>query len=220
MNENTSHVRRRAWPCLEEVSMLRVGMRGRIRALLLGLLFSAVMAAGWVSAASATTAIRLTHEVHAQKSDIVVMATVTSQKTFRAVDGMVYTDTTVRIDQGLMGDVEAGQTLTIRQMGGVIDGVQRVVVGDAAFTDGEQTVLFLADREPNTGVVFLTAMAQSKFSIVGQDASGDLFLVHDLRGLTFFNPDSDHPLNGGTKADLTLGSLRNAIAAAGEKESK
>ena len=200
--------------------MLRVGTKGRVRALLLGLLVAFVVTTGWVGVASATTSIQFTHKVHAEKSDIVVAATVTSQRTFRGADGEVYTDTAVRVDQKLMGAVEVGQVLTIRQLGGPIDGGERIVIGDAKLADGEQVVLFLADREPDTGVVFLTAMAQSKFSIVGQDADGDLLLVHDLRGLVFFNPQSVQPFYGGASESLTLGSLREVIASVDAKEAK
>ena len=129
----------------------------------------------------ATVALHLSNAQQAQKSDLVVIVKVVRQRTF-ALSGSAHTDTTVRVLEVVKGAAEKGQLIDIRQLGGTLGDTTTVVPGDAHFEVGEQCVLFLADREPDSGVLFLTAMAQSKFDIVGSAADGDRILVRDLAG--------------------------------------
>ena len=158
--------------------------------------------------AAATVAIHLDDHTHAQRSDLVVLATVRAQEVVRGEDGRAYTHTTLEVERSLKGGQAKGTKVTVRQMGGTLDGKTLTIPGDAHFEPGERVVAFLADREPETGVVFLTAMGQSKYAVVGTSAERDLILHRDLGGLLLL--DAAHRsvhLNPIT----TLGAIETAI---------
>lgn len=177
-----------------------------------------VMASG----VQATTALELTTERQTELSDLIVLVEVGTQYTFKAEDGKVYTDTKLTVLDVLAGEAQKDQVLKVRQWGGTLEGLTHYLPGDAVFTEGEQAVVFLADREPENGVLFLTAMAQSKLDVVGMNDSGDLLLNRDLQGLTFYDPKRAQPIYvPDVASSTTLGTLVKGVQAAElGKESK
>jgi len=166
-----------------------------------------------VTTASATTAIRMTESELAAKSDVVVVAEVEEQRSFRASDGLIYTDSQLKISDVLTGEVESGETVRIRQMGGTVGDETLVIPGDAELEVGERAVFFLADREPEGDVLFLTQLAQSKYEIVGATEDGDLILMQDLSGLAFYDPNRAQPVEiQKTVETHTLSALRAVVA--------
>lgn len=161
--------------------------------------------------ATATTAIRLSDKELADESDLVVLVEVVDQKVFLAEDGHVYTDTFLFVDDVLKGGAKIGTIVVVRQWGGTLDGVTYVLTGDARLSVGEVSVLFLADREPGSGVVFLTALSQSKFDVV-ESRDGTLVLSRDFNGLNFYDPWAEQPLTVVEKQEqTTLETLRHEI---------
>jgi|SRR5690554_368845 len=95
-------------------------------------------------------------------SDIIVQGTVAEQKVyFDQAQGRVVTDTTFKIERKFLGKVE--QTVTIQQWRGTHKGITSEIPGDPNFEKGEEVIIFL--HRGADGVVALSAMGQSKFSI-------------------------------------------------------
>ena len=160
--------------------------------------------------AAATVALHLDDTQQAERSDLVVLATVRTQKVVRGEDGRPYTHTTLEVERALKGKVAARARVVVRQMGGTLDGKTLRIPGDAEFVPGERVVTFLADREPSSGVVFLTALGQSKLTIVGTATGGDLLLLRSQEGLLLLDPKQQAIRPEST---VTLGVLEAAVKA-------
>lgn len=159
--------------------------------------------------ASATVALHLDDAAQAARSDLVVLARVRGQEVVRGKDGLPYTHTTLVVERSLKGARKAGEAVVVRQMGGTLDGKTLTIPGDARFEVGERVVVFLADREPDTGVLFLTALGQSKLHVVGRARDGDLVLQRELGGLLLLD-QAHRPVRPDPRT--TLRTLRRVIA--------
>jgi hypothetical protein len=79
----------------------------------------------------------------------------------------------VLVDDVLDGDVAAGQTLSVRTLGGSVDGLTQRVFGEAAIVPHEPSLLFLLRAEPRLYVV--AGMAGGHFAL-RPDARGAMRL--------------------------------------------
>lgn len=117
----------------------------------------------FTSTASATVMKYADLEGLIEISDIIVQGTVEGQKVyFDKTQGRVVTDTTFKVERKFMGKVD--QKVTIQQWRGTHEGVTTEIPGDPNFEKGEEVIVFL--HRGAEGVVALSAMGQSKFSIV------------------------------------------------------
>lgn len=165
--------------------------------------------------AEATVARALSLKQLAARSTHVVVADVGDARSYLGENGNIYTETTLHVRRALKGKPK-GTTLVVRQMGGQVGDRAMMIPGDAELVKGSKIVVFLADREPGSGVVFLTALAQSKFDVIGQTQSGDLLLQRNVEGLLLL--DAKNQVVKPEKAEgLTLDTLQREIAGAGAK---
>lgn len=137
-----------------------------------------VMVAGLVLPARATTVKRLALEAAGKGAKVVARGTVRAQ-TARRVNGRVYTDAELVVAECLKG--ACGATLTIRQLGGEVDGEGTAVLGNAELPVGGEVVVLLRARKDGTFAP--VGMAQGVFR-VERDGRGEAqALVRDLSGL-------------------------------------
>jgi PKD repeat protein len=94
-------------------------------------------------AAEATTIVLPTDEQLIAKSPVIVDGTVLSSNVVDR-DGTIWTDTVVEVARTIKGSVE--RTITIREMGGILDDRITRLFGTPEFKTGEHVLLFL---EPN-----------------------------------------------------------------------
>lgn len=87
---------------------------------------------------------------------------VDQESVWDAAWGEVYTLSWVRVDEVLEGRERVGELVVVRQIGGVIDGVERRVVGVAPLTLGDEVVVFA--RTDGT-FHYLVGMAQGAFHV-------------------------------------------------------
>ena len=93
----------------------------------------------------------------------------------------IYTEVEIEVDSSLKG--EAARRLTLRQLGGEVDGVRYTVPGCATFRPGEEALLFVwRDR---TGRAQVNALAQGKFDISRDAATGRRVVQRSEAGLAF-----------------------------------
>lgn len=100
----------------------------------------------------------MTHEDMLERSTLVVQGEVTAQsEPFQITpitggDPSNFTDYTVAVDQVLRG--AAGDTVTVRVQGGLVDGMSTVVEDAPELTVGKQLLLYL--RDPGDADTYLT----------------------------------------------------------------
>lgn len=148
-----------------------------------GVVFGATLTLATValpSAASATVAVELQRPQLIDDADLVVRVTVLDHRSaWNRENTAILTWTRLRVTEYLKGS-GAGE-LTLRQIGGEVDGLAQYVPGDPRLATGTDAVLFLRRGD---GVTFLTAMAQSVF-YVSPGVDGGAYVRRDFTGLTF-----------------------------------
>ncbi len=92
--------------------------------------------------------------------------------------GRVYTHTMVRVDDALGGQARPGDVIILRQLGGVLDGLETHLVGTSDFTLGDEVVLF---TRTDGALHYLVGMAQ-----------GSYFVVRDTEGVERVTRDTAH----------------------------
>lgn len=160
--------------------------------------------------ANATTMRYASLEALYEVSDAVVRGVVVDHHTYRT-DTRMLTDWTVEVQEVLAG--EAPTEITVRQVGGELDGLVMHIPGDAQLADGDPVLLFLQAAD---GVFYLTALGQSALAVelvnpadpagptgaIGSTTpsaqgaaqalpSGRVY--RDLRGITFYGLTEDGP---------------------------
>jgi hypothetical protein len=131
--------------------------------------------------AHATVVVPLTRAELVQRADLIVRASVLSQRFgWNQAHTQIVTLTTLHVTQYLKG--QGSSDLVLRQFGGQVDGMVSRVAGDAQLQPGQEVVVFL--RASNEGVVFLTALAQSSYLVVHSPNTAPV-VQRDLTDLTF-----------------------------------
>src|SRR5262249_3614885 len=106
-----------------------------------------------------------------------------------------------------------GDELTVRQLGGELDGEGAAVEGTAALAAGSEVVLFLRPRKD--GAYSPVGMAQGAFQVERDAKLQVRAFVRDVRGLTFVRKDG--ALEAGTVERHSPVLLRDALRNTAEK---
>lgn len=115
------------------------------------------------SDASASVSIAITFDSLCQQADSVVAVT-PGEATSNWEDGRIFTYTKVHVDQGVAGELAAGQDTYVRTMGGVVGRIGQMVDGEAVFQKDKPSLLFL--RKMKTGSYEVTARGQGQYPIL------------------------------------------------------
>lgn len=135
----------------------------------------ALAAAGFASVlltaslASATSLIRLSTEDLALLSDAVVVARVEDVRPERTDTGMIFTKTTLDLEEVWKGRLEAPSYLEIVTLGGTVGDKSAVVSGVPVFLRGERVLLYLKQDKQRRWRAM--GMVQGKLTVL-TDASG------------------------------------------------
>jgi hypothetical protein len=89
--------------------------------------------------------------------------------------GRIYTYTRVHADTGIAGDIGTGGEAWVRTLGGTVGNIGQSVEGEAVFTIGKQTLLFL--QHGPAGAYEVTARGQGQF-VVKADETTKLMKVY------------------------------------------
>src|SRR3954463_15896975 len=134
------------------------------------------------SAASATTIVLPTDDQLIRKSPVIVEGTVISSAPVLRGDG-IWTETKLAVDRTLKGDVPT--ELTIREVGGEIDGRITKIFGSPVYQPGERVMAFLtptARGDYQTIDLFVGKFSEERAAngrrfLVRDDAAGDVLLL-------------------------------------------
>lgn len=158
------------------------------------------------AAAFSATVLKLDLESLVANSDQIVEGQVVEVES-RVKNGKVFTYTTIEVEEGLKGS-EAGETITIKQMGGRTDELATRVAGVAHFERDEQAMVFL-ERPRAEASPMITGMSQGKFEIAVGPDNATPYVVPRLGDIALLEPvevdregeevdeDEDSPENGG-----------------------
>jgi len=145
-------------------------------------------------------------------SDIVIGEVIGKRSYWNAGRTRIFTDVIVRVGESLKG---AGDTVTLTQLGGEVDGATLDVPGSPSFRRGEQALLFL--WRDGRGRPQVNGLAQGKFEIARDPATGSRMVERRLPGLAFRDARTLRPLAAGERpaavplADL-VGEVRRLLA--------
>lgn len=113
----------------------------------------------------------------------------------------IYTEVEIEVDRSLKGEV--GRRVTLRQLGGEVDGVRYNVPGCAAFRPGEEALLFV--WRDSTGRAQVNGLAQGKFEIMRDATSGARLVQRGAPGYAIQDVKSLRPVDDGkTVPRITL----------------
>jgi hypothetical protein len=134
---------------------------------------------GLSTPSQATIILRLDLDAMINRSDVIVRAKVISSTSRWTKDRRyIVTDTQLSIVEGLQGS-ETRKTLTVRRLGGTVDGIGMKVSGTAVLPQGQDVVVFTENRG---GHRFVVGMQQGLYQIV-KNASGKPQVTRALAGL-------------------------------------
>lgn len=166
-------------------------------------------------AASATTMLRADLPELALSSDAIVHGTVRRVESRWSGDGRrIVTDVEIQVTEALKG--QAGSTVLVTQPGGRVGDIGQRVSGLAAFTPGEEVVVFLERR--GTRAFRVSGMAQGKYQVRRSEGGKSAMAVPEPTGdVLLLDPDTRQPTSSSRNA-LSLPELKAAIRAALEEK--
>lgn len=119
----------------------------------------------------------------------------------------IVTDTTFTVGQSLRGGTRVGGTVTVRTLGGVVDGIGMRVAGSPMFRKGDEVLLFTEKRGLHSYVVGMTQGAYR----VSRDTRGQATVRVNLSGVSLARRTPSglrithgHAVKGPTTHDLTV----------------
>jgi hypothetical protein len=164
-----------------------------------GLAALAPLALTEVAEASVSIAIPFDTLVH--ESTAVAFATPIAESSVWE-GGRIVTYTQLHVDTRVAGDAGSGDPVWIRTLGGAVGHLGQSVEGEASFTVGRQSLLFL--RALSAGMYTVTARAQGQFPVVLDD--GNELRVHKSSGVGAIVPP--RPPSGAVLAVSVLHGLK------------
>ncbi|MEO5936831.1 MAG: hypothetical protein ABIP81_06430 [Terriglobales bacterium] len=149
--------------------------------------FAAALLCLWMATSplAATTIVPMSVERLTRASTHVVVGEAADSWTeWNAERTLIYTVTRIRVRRALKGD--AGQTIFVKQLGGVSGAYQQKVAGVRYWQEGEQSVLFVHPAQGNDGRFVITGLMQGNFAV--RSAGADPEVTNGIEGVEAFDP--------------------------------
>jgi len=168
----------------------------------------AVTAFAFAATASATSVVKLSLKDLAKKSDAIVLARVDDQYSRYEQNKEIFTYYTLHVLEPVKG-AKNEQTITIRQIGGIVDNIASIVPGTPRFTNGEEVVVFLTQKDA-TGYPWVMGLQQGKYSVY-QDEKGQKRVRNDLSGVERLSVDGKPAEGVKTASEMPLQAFLDGI---------
>lgn len=165
--------------------------RPRRPTLIPGLALAALLSFAWPTSAGASVVVPLDLDALCDHSAAIVLGRVEARESHWTEDhSAIYTDVTVRVLDAMKGEARPGDTVTVRRLGGSVDGMGMKVFGEASYAPGEEVVVFLERRGGMTNVLWTVGMAQGKLRVA--TVNGQPMALRDLSGLSLLRASKAH----------------------------
>jgi hypothetical protein len=139
--------------------------------------------------ARATTVVALSDADLARGARTIVHADVAEKRSFlHAPSGRIFTEYRFALRELLKGEESARGSVVFREWGGEVGGVRYWIPGVDGYEPGEEVVAFLGEEDARTGVGFTFGLAQGKFRVERDAASGEARLTRRLGALELLPP--------------------------------
>jgi hypothetical protein len=150
--------------------------RGILRVVTILLLSCAAFGPAFVTDAGASVSIAVTWDDLLRTSSAAAVVTpVDAQAVWEG--GRIYTYTRVHVDRPVAGELAGASEAWIRTMGGVVGKIGQLVEGEAVFSAGQPSLLFV--QPGPVGAFVVTERAQGQFPVVaGADPKRPSHLIH------------------------------------------
>ncbi len=170
-------------------------------------LSAALLLLGTVPMATASSGPRWSPEQLTDFSAAIVTGRVAALATATDATGGIYTYVTIDVTEVLKGSIPGAQVV-LKQAGGVIGDLGLAVSGQAAFSVGEDVLVF-AEVRPRDSTLYTTALWQGKWVLEFDAATGARVAVQN----------DDSVRSGSTEmARLDFGAMRDAIVRRAEPD--
>lgn len=149
---------------------------------------------------------RTVEELTRDSSDVVVATAGTPRSIWNAAHTIIYTVTTVQIEQALKG--KKSGAIVVTQMGGTLDGIHTKVAGVRQFQTGERDALFLRPSVDMPGTYVITGLMQGRFAITNNN--GKEVVSNGISGVTTYDRSTGE-LREFSGAEMTLRQLQSRV---------
>ncbi len=150
-------------------------MLRRAMIILLGCALAAASTAAWATIVKPFTLRGLATEAH----EVIRGEVLDEEVVYDGWWDRVYTHTTIRIDEAIGGTARAGDLIVIRQMGGVLDGLEAILIGTTDYTIGDEVVVF---TRTDGAFHYLVGMAQGSYHVL-RDSAGHATVARAMGAL-------------------------------------
>lgn len=125
-------------------------------------------------------------------------------------DGRIFTYTKVHVDQGVAGDLVAGNDTVVRTMGGVVGNLGQLVDGEPVLQKDKTSLLFL--RKFKTGSFEVSARGQGQYPVVVDEKTKVRKIVRSHSAGMILPPKASIPASGVQTQSRTLETPAENIA--------
>ncbi|MDD5766293.1 MAG: hypothetical protein PHW79_08640 [Candidatus Marinimicrobia bacterium] len=156
-------------------------------------IFSLVLFCLMKTSVNASTLSELTLKDLCDNSSDIVIAEVISRVSYLKKDEKrIYTTIKIHITEKLKGEITASEEISLKVIGGSVDGITTLVIGAPSFNVGEKSILFLNKIVAKNGDknYVVTGLSQGKFNIFSDSESKTDKVVRDHFGIPL-KPEKD-----------------------------
>ncbi len=136
--------------------------------------------------ARSSTVLRFGNRQLTERAEVVVHGRCVEKRAAFTADDRIYTEYRFAVDEVIKGEV--GTTIhTFRQWGGVVGDRGMLIAGAASFDIGEEVVVFCDAPDDVHGLAFTIGLAQGKYTVSQDRATGERWVHRDLAGLNILD---------------------------------
>ncbi len=143
-------------------------MRSWARHALLAVVIAVVALAYDARDARASVSVAVTYEGLLRDSNSVVVATAVEQRSVWEGE-RIYTYSRLHVDTSVAGELKPSEETWVRTLGGAVGKIGQIVDGEAVFTVGRPSLVFL--HRDRSGTYVVTARAQGQFGLYVDEQS-------------------------------------------------
>jgi hypothetical protein len=179
-----------------------------LRPALLALVAALTLSLGSATTTRASVVEALDLEALVQESDDVIVARVMSERSHYDERGTIVTDYVMQVERTEKGATVPGAAVTVRKLGGIVDGRGMRIAGEPGFELGERVVLF----GKRGGKTYLRPVGMAQGAVRTYEQGGVRYARSSSQGLTLLRKgDKSRTAASAVSAHRKLDDLMNDV---------